>query len=170
MFQFLEFQFHLFKFIDLNLFFCYLSPKNYMKKTLLTYLFIVSSFLHVHALSVTLCGSVLIGGVKVSIACPGDSAFSNKAIGLINLAQTVVSRLVPLLIGLAVLAFFWFLVEYIWKGKDDPEEYTKGRAGMFYSVVAIFVMVSIWGIIGLIGSIFGVGQGGDIHGFRLPGT
>lgn len=141
-----------------------------MKKILLIYLFIVSSFfVQAHAASdITVCGSITIAGVTIKRNCP--NAFSNKAVGLIDLAQTVVARLVPLLVGLAMLAFFWFLVEYIWKGKDDPEVYTKGRAGMFYSIVAIFVMVSIWGIVGLIGSIFGVEQGGGIQGFRLPGT
>jgi uncharacterized membrane protein len=80
-----------------------------------------------------------------------------------------VSRLVPFLVGLAVVVFFWFLVTFIWKGKDNPEEQKKGRAGMMYSLLAIFVMVSLWGIITFIGGILGIGQGGSISGFNLPG-
>ena len=91
-------------------------------------------------------------------------------LGIIALAQRIVSRLVPLLIGVAVLAFFWFLIEFIWKGKDSPEEQQKGKAGMFWSMVALFVMVSVWGIVTFIGTTLGITQGGGIHGFVLPGA
>jgi hypothetical protein len=40
---------------------------------------------------------------------------------------------------------------------------------MGWSIFAIFVMVSIWGIIGFIGGVTGIEQGGSIHGFKLPG-
>jgi hypothetical protein len=35
--------------------------------------------------------------------------------------------------------------------------------------MAIFVMVSVWGIIAFVGGILGIDQGGSIHGFKLPG-
>lgn len=97
--------------------------------------------------------------------------FQNQGgiLGLISLAQMVVARSVPLLIGLALLAFFWFLIEFIWKGKDSPEEQKKSKAGMFWSIIALFVMVSVWGIITFMGSVLGVRQGGTIGGFVLPG-
>ncbi len=94
---------------------------------------------------------------------------SNPLLGLLALAQTIVARLVPFLIGLAVLAFFWFIVEFIWKGKDSPEEQKKARTGMFWSIVALFVMVSVWGIINFAGTALGIGQGGTMSGFKLPG-
>jgi hypothetical protein len=111
-------------------------------------------------------GNIGIGGGTGSV---GTNLNFSGPLGLLALAQTIVSRLVPFLVGLAVVVFFWFLVTFIWKGKDNPEEQKKGRAGMMYSLLAIFVMVSLWGIITFIGGILGIGQGGSISGFNLPG-
>ncbi len=90
-------------------------------------------------------------------------------LGLLALAQTLVARFVPLLVGVALLAFFWFLIEFIWKGKESADEQAKGKKGMMYSILAIFVMVSIWGIIAFIGGILGISPGGTMSGFKLPG-
>lgn len=90
-------------------------------------------------------------------------------LGLIGLAQVIVARSVPLLIGVALLAFFWFLIRFIVKGADSPDEQKKDKSGMFYSIIAIFVMVSIWGIIAFLGSTLNIQQGGSMPGFKLPG-
>jgi hypothetical protein len=86
---------------------------------------------------------------------------------LIISIQNIVARLVPLAIGLAVLAFFWFLIQFIWKS-GDPNGRADSLRGMGYSVLALFVMVSIWGIIGFLGSIVGVGQGGTAPTPSVP--
>lgn len=86
---------------------------------------------------------------------------------LLSAAQEIVSRLVPFIIGLAVLAFFWFLVQFIFN-PGDGEERTKKLHGMGYAVLALFLMVSIWGIINLLGNVFGIGQGGNIPVPTVP--
>ncbi len=90
--------------------------------------------------------------------------------GLIIMASRIISMLVPVTIALGVLTFFWFLVTYIWLAVDKPDEQRKSLKGMGYSILAIFVMVSLWGIIYFIGSILGIGQGGAIADFKLPGV
>lgn len=85
---------------------------------------------------------------------------------LLAAAQGLATRLVPFAVTVAVLAFFWFLIKFIMSG-GDPEGKTASLKGMGYSVLALFVMVSIWGIIGLVGSIFGINQGGNIP---IPGV
>lgn len=128
-----------------------------MKKALLTALTIVS-------------GTFLASAQMIII---GNSAQQGQVNGgallqLLALAQEIVSRLVPFAIGLAVLAFFWFLITFIFKGKDKPEEQQKSLKGMGFSVLALFVMVSIWGIIGFFGSVFGINQGGNIPVPGIP--
>ena len=107
----------------------------------------------------------------------GNSAAQGQVNGgallqLLALAQTLVTRLVPFVIGLAVLAFFWFLVEFIWKGSADPAKRAESLKGMGFSIIALFAMVSIWGIIGFLGSVFGINQGGNvpIPGVPIPGN
>lgn len=119
----------------------------------------------------TIVSSLALASAQVSITI-GSAASQGQVNGgallqLLSLAQEIVSRLVPFAIGLAVLAFFWFLITFIWKGKDNADEQKKSLHGMGYSVLALFVMVSIWGIIGLLGSIVGVNQGGNIP---IPGV
>ncbi len=91
----------------------------------------------------------------------------NAILSLLALAQTIVTRLVPFAVGLAVLAFFWFLIKYIWQGGDNAEAKSLSVKGMGYSILALFVMVSIWGLIGFLGSIVGVNQGGSVP---IPGV
>ena len=90
-------------------------------------------------------------------------------IGLMGMVSCVLAMFVPILISMAVVGFFWFVVQFLWKGADNPEEQRKAKSGMFWSIIAIFVMVSIWGVIGFLGNITGIKQGGSIDGFKLPG-
>ena len=87
---------------------------------------------------------------------------------LLTLAQTIVARLVPFAIGIAVLAFFWFLIKFITQGGENGEAKSASIKGMAYCVLALFLMVSIWGIIGFLGSIFGIGAGGAIPTPCIP--
>ena len=90
----------------------------------------------------------------------------SSLLSLLALAQTIVSRLVPFAIGFAVLAFFFFLIKLIMKG-DDPKGRDESMKGMAMSILALFLMVSIWGVIGFFGSIVGIGQGGNVP---VPGV
>lgn len=87
-------------------------------------------------------------------------------LSLLALAQTLVTRLVPFAVGVAVLVFFWFIIKLI-AAKDDATGKQAALKGIGYSILGLFIMVSIWGIIGLLGSMFGVGQGGNVP---IPGV
>ncbi len=99
----------------------------------------------------------------------GMGGNSGQLVGLIQMASRIIGMLVPIMISLAVVAFFWFLVNFIWKGAEDPQKHKDAMKGMGYSIVAIFAMVSIWGIIAFMGTTLGIGQGGGIPDFKLPG-
>lgn len=105
-------------------------------------------------------------GVVGTVSTQG-TVNGNALLGLLALAQTLVTRLVPFAVGLAVVVFFWYLIKFIVKGNDSAEEKSLSLKGMGYSILALFVMVSIWGIIGLLGSMLGVGQGGAVP---VPGV
>ena len=117
---------------------------------------------------IMLAAAQTIGGtITIGIGANQGQVNGGALLSLLALAQTIVARLVPFAIGLAVLSFFWFLIEFIWKGRSDPEAKTTSLKGMGYAILALFVMVSIWGIIGFLGSVTGVGQGGNIP---VPGV
>jgi hypothetical protein len=96
---------------------------------------------------------------QTAVGAPTASSASGL-IGLITTLQTLLDRAVPLIISLAVLGLFWFLLQFVWKGSSDPKAREDSIKGMGYSLIAIFVMVAIWGIIAFIANLTGIGVGG----------
>lgn len=60
-------------------------------------------------------------------------------IGLLRLAM-------PILVGIAVLVFFKGLIQFIAKS-GDSKSHEAGRSLMIWGVIAIFIMVSVFGIL-----------------------
>lgn len=71
--------------------------------------------------------------------------------GVLNTFGAIINILVVLAIGVAILVFFYGLIMYLVKAGDEK---AKGLQLMLYGVVAIFVMVSIWGLVRLLGNTF----------------
>lgn len=65
---------------------------------------------------------------------------------VVNIGR-IIAALVPILITLALVVFFWGLVRYLWGGGGAKHE--EGRKLMVMGLIALFVMVSVWGIIKL---------------------
>lgn len=57
----------------------------------------------------------------------------------------LISLALPIVVAIALLAFFWGLVKFIFAGEEAKKE---GQHLMIWGLVALFVMVSVWGIIG----------------------
>ncbi len=72
--------------------------------------------------------------------------------------KSLINVAIPLAVACAVLFFFWGMALYILR--DDPRTREEGRGKMLWGVIAIFVIVSIWGIVGFFGRILDIGQGG----------
>ncbi len=75
--------------------------------------------------------------------------------GTLITISSVLNAAIGIFVTLAIVVFFWGLIQYL---VNVGEEKAKGLSIMFYGVVAIFVMVSIWGIIRLLQNTFKVGN------------
>jgi K+-transporting ATPase A subunit len=71
----------------------------------------------------------------------------------------IVNMLIPLAVACALLFFIWGLVVYIVRSGDIKSK-EEGRTRMIWGVIALFIIVSIWGIVGFLGGLLGIGQGG----------
>lgn len=89
-----------------------------------------------------------------------NNQVGGSLISLIRTAQEIVARLVPLGIGLAIVTLFYGVVMFMWKGQEDATAHEKWLKWMGYAILGIFVMVSIWGLIGFLSSVLGIGVGG----------
>jgi hypothetical protein len=77
-------------------------------------------------------------------------------IGLIQFANTALNDVMVLFITLAIVVFFWGLIRYIMTNNAGGEGRAEALSVIFYSIIAIFIMVSIWGVIHLLQATFGV--------------
>ena len=81
-------------------------------------------------------------------------AFAAPLENIITLLQqfgVIVQYIIPILVGLAIAFFFWGLVKYI----REPEK-PAGKSTMIAGIVAIFIMVTLWGLILFAQRTFGI--------------
>ena len=67
--------------------------------------------------------------------------------GLIQAVGGLINPLIAILVGLALLVFFWGLVRFIFRVGGDEKAVEEGKKIMIWGLIALFVMVSVWGII-----------------------
>lgn len=82
-------------------------------------------------------------------------ASSMKSIeGIINWATCLLSRSVlPLLFALGVTAFVWGVIQF-YLNPDNEEKRKKGKSFIVGGLIALFVMVSMWGIVSIFTTTF----------------
>jgi Type IV secretion system pilin len=74
---------------------------------------------------------------------------------LFDIVARLASRSIGILVTIALAVFFWGLVRYLFKlgGEKGAEN---GKNLMIYGLVALFVMISVWGILNFVSSFFGI--------------
>lgn len=98
---------------------------------------------------ISIISALAAGAVVLPVVASAQTLLNTLA-----LFSQFLNSLVYLAITAAILAFFWGLIMYLLKG--GAEEKKKGLDIMLMGVLALFVMVSIWGIIQLLQRTFGV--------------
>ena len=78
----------------------------------------------------------------------------------------IITILIPMAAACALLFFFWGLAKFIFKlGNGDESAVEEGKEIMKWGIIALFVMVSIWGITAWIGREIGIP---DIENIGAP--
>ncbi|MCC2630674.1 MAG: seg [Candidatus Paceibacter sp.] len=63
---------------------------------------------------------------------------------LIYYVIDILNAIIPLLFAIAFLTFIWGIIKYIYAA--GPQKLNEGRNYIIYGVIAMTVMVSVWGI------------------------
>ncbi len=92
---------------------------------------------------------------KISVAVVGlltpFFVFANSGVdtsglfSLLNKIDGLVARIIPILIGLALLAFLWGIMRYLFSDKKDD-----AKTLMIWGIIALFVMTSVWGLVAIL--------------------
>src|SRR3989338_10900605 len=80
----------------------------------------------------------------------------------------IVQIALPIVVGIALLVFFWGLVKFIF-AQGNEEAKVEAKKIMLWGIIALFVMVSIWGLVKFIGTALGVNQGDTVIVPTVPG-
>lgn len=68
-------------------------------------------------------------------------------------AKTLINLLVPTIFGLTILVFLFGVYKFI-ASADSEDERENGKKFMFYGVIGIFVMLSVWGFVQILTNTF----------------
>lgn len=88
---------------------------------------------------------------------------------LCRVLNVINGYIIPLLIALAVVWFIWGVVQFI--TAKDEEKKGEARSTMIHGIIALFVIVAMWGLVSLVRNFFGVNTGGlgDQPDLKIPG-
>src|SRR5687767_12778616 len=86
---------------------------------------------------------------------------SAQSLGGVERLLRSIGRLVdialPIVVGIALLGFFWGLAQFIFAAGDE-EKKKEGKQHMIWGIIGLFVMVSVWGLVGFLGESLGINQ------------
>lgn len=109
-----------------------------------------------------LTGIVLLSAPELAFA---QTAQNNGPIrnfsGLVAFFIGLIKQTIPLIISLTVLVFLWGIFKLVVSG-DSEDKRNEAKTIMFYGIVSLFVMVSVWGLVRILTGTFFNGQ------FYLP--
>lgn len=91
-----------------------------------------------------------------------------NAQSILNDVGGLLGTIIRLLFAAALAYFIFGVIKFVIAG--DPEKKTEARSIVIQGIIGLFVIVSVWGLVGVIQSTFNIGAGGSIGGSTIPGV
>jgi len=88
----------------------------------------------------------------------GSGVLSSIQLNVIEPLDSIVTLIIPIVIGLLIIAFFWGMAKYVFAQGDESSK-AEGKKIMLYGAIAMFIAFSIWGIIAALQTTFGLTPG-----------
>lgn len=92
--------------------------------------------------------SAVASAVAPMIAGAQTSTAFGGVFSILDLASSLVNRLIPFIIAITVLVFLWGILKYVIS--TDGESRDEARGYMIWGIIALFVMVSVWGLVNIL--------------------
>ena len=98
----------------------------------------------------------------VALAQSPDLGWFDRAVTEIG---DLVDRAIPVVIAIGLLFFIWGIVQYIAASGDEAAK-EEGKRKMIWGIVALFVIIAVWGLVQLLFTLTGVSTTAS---FSAPG-
>jgi|SRR3989344_6249076 len=85
---------------------------------------------------------------------PGTPRTPSSFSDFISMILGFIAYLIPLLIAIGLLVFFWGMAKFILHAEEE-EKREEGKQLMMWGAIGLFVMVSFWGLINILTGTFG---------------
>ena len=88
--------------------------------------------------------------------------------GVFTIFGNIIGTATPVVVALALLYFFWGLAKFILNA-DNEQARSDGKQIMFWGIIVLFVMVTVWGLVAVLNSTFvAVGTAPDVPQIKIP--
>lgn len=87
---------------------------------------------------------------------------------LVGQVGTAIRLLIPVMFGLAIIFFFWGLIQYI-RSAGDPKAAAEGKSIMIWGIIAIAVMISVYGLVAWLQGVVGINANATVNLPVVPG-
>jgi len=108
---------------------------------------------------VTVTAAESSGGV-----CPDPSTNIQTFLGFFTCV--INNSVIPLIFAVAIVMFIWGVVQFFILNSDEEAKRAQGKQFMIWGVIALAVMLSVWGLVAILGATFGLNKGAS----ALPGV
>ena len=93
------------------------------------------------------------GGAACSFPGPKFQDVLCYITGIIN------NSIIPLIFALATVMFVWGVVQFFIINADEEKKRAQGKQFMIWGIIALAVMLSVWGLVGILSTTFGITGG-----------
>ena len=90
-------------------------------------------------------------------SCSGLTSSSTFQNFLGYIVCIINSSVIPLIFALAVVMFIWGVVKFTIINANEEAKREEGRQYMLWGIIALAVMLSVWGLVGILGGTFNIG-------------
>lgn len=105
-----------------------------------------------------LAGAAGAGSLLLPLVALAQTPNASYLFSALSQIRSLVSALVPLLVAIAVVVFIVGVLRYVTAGESEDKR-ANARNLMIYGIIAIFVIVSIWGLVAILQQITGTSTG-----------
>ena len=75
---------------------------------------------------------------------------------LCYVTKIINDAVIPLIFAVAVVMFIWGVINFFILNADEEGKRAQGRQFMIWGIIALAVMLSIWGLVGILGDTFNI--------------